>query len=161
MLNIQIRPIKKSDNAQVESVIRSVFLELNIPLVGTAFEDPETAQMFEAYERERAVYFVVEQAGTVIGGAGISPLKNYNSEVCELQKMYSLPIMRGKGLGQQLLNICLDTAKTLGFTSCYLETIPTLDSAIKLYQRNGFTPIQKQLGATGHHNCGLWMIKKL
>lgn len=161
MLDVQIRPIQKEDNPQVESVIRSVFLELDIPLVGTAFEDIETAQMYEAYDKDRAMYYVVEQENKIIGGAGISPLKNYNIEVCELQKMYSLPVMRRRGLGQELLNICLDTAKSLGFTSCYLETIPMLEAAINLYRRNGFKTLQTQLGATGHHNCGLWMIKKL
>ena len=47
MLDMQIREIKKEDNVQVESVIRSAFLELNIPLEGTAYEDPETSKMFE------------------------------------------------------------------------------------------------------------------
>ena len=57
---MQIREIKKEDNVQIESVIRSAFLELNIPLEGTAYEDPETSKMFEAYNTDRSVYFVVE-----------------------------------------------------------------------------------------------------
>ena len=35
MLDMQIREIKKEDSVQIESVIRSAFLELNIPLEGT------------------------------------------------------------------------------------------------------------------------------
>ena len=161
MSEIQIRPIEKADNLHIESVIRSVFMELELPLIGTAYADPETAQMYESYSKDRAIYFVVEQSGKIIGGAGISPLKNYNSEVCELQKMYSLPIMRGRGLGQKLLDTCLNAAKSRGFRSCYLETIPSLEAAVNLYVRNGFYAVDAQLGATGHHSCGLWMIKQL
>lgn len=161
MLNVQIRPIRKLDNPKIETVIRSVFLELEIPLVGTAFEDPETAQMYESYVGDRAEYFVVEYKGQILGGAGISPLKNFDSNVCELQKMYSLPKMRGQGIGQKLLETCLDKAKSFDFKQCYLETIPLLESAVKLYKRNGFEQIDNQLGGTGHHNCNLFMIKNL
>ena len=49
MSEFLIRKIKKQDNPQMESIIRSVFFELNIPLQGTAFEDPETSKMYEAY----------------------------------------------------------------------------------------------------------------
>jgi putative acetyltransferase len=161
MLDMQIREIKKEDNVQVESVIRSAFLELNIPLEGTAYEDPETSKMFEAYNTDRSVYFVVEMDGEIIGGAGIKPLRNYDKDVCELQKMYSAPKMRGQGLGQQLMNRCVEAALSFGFKTCYLETIPMLQAAIKLYKRNGFLEIKTSLGNTGHHNCSVWMTKKL
>ena len=41
MLWVRIRKIVKDDDLQIESVIRSVFHELNIPLIGTAYEDPK------------------------------------------------------------------------------------------------------------------------
>ena len=161
MLDMQIREIKKEDNVQIESVIRSAFLELNIPLEGTAYEDPETSKMFEAYNTDRSVYFVVEMNGEIIGGAGIKPLINYDQDICELQKMYALPKMRGQGIGQKLMDRCLNAARSFGFKQCYLETTPELKAAIKLYKRNGFLEIDAQLGDTGHHSCGVWMIKKL
>lgn len=161
MLDMQIREITKEDNLQVESVIRSAFLELNIPLKGTAYEDPETSSMFEAYNSERSVYFVVEHHGIILGGAGIKPLKNFDKDVCELQKMYSAPKIRGQGMGQKLMDRCIESALSFGFKKCYLETIPMLEAAIKLYRRNGFYDINTSLGSTGHHNCSLWMIKEL
>jgi len=158
---MHIREIKKEDNAQIESVIRSVFMELNLPLVGTAYADPETSMMFEAYDVPRSVYFVVESEGKILGGAGIKPLKNYDETVCELQKMYALPKMRGQGLGHKLMACCLDAARAFGFEKCYLETIPNLTAAIELYKQNGFLEIDAQLGETGHHSCGLCMVKNL
>jgi putative acetyltransferase len=158
---MQIREIRKEDNLQMESVIRSVFLELNLPLKGTAYEDPETSTMFEAYDTPKSVYFVVDIEGEMLGGAGIKPLKNYDETVCELQKMYALPKMRGQGIGQKLMDHCLDAARSFGFEKCYLETIPTLKAALKLYKQNDFLQIDAQLGDTGHHSCGLWMLKDL
>jgi putative acetyltransferase len=40
MENWIIRKIQKEDNQQVAQLIRNVFDELNIPKVGTAYEDP-------------------------------------------------------------------------------------------------------------------------
>ena len=54
MLDVQIKEITKDDNPQIESVIRSVFIELNLPLKGTAYEDPETSTMFEAYDTPKS-----------------------------------------------------------------------------------------------------------
>ena len=161
MLDVQIKEITKDDNPQIESVIRSVFIELNLPLKGTAYEDPETAAMYEAYDRPQSIYFVVNSNGEILGGAGIQPLKSHSQAVCELQKMYVLTKIRGCGIGQKLMDCCLDAARSFGFKKCYLETIPALHSAVDLYRRNDFLELQAPLGATGHHNCGIWMIKDL
>ena len=161
MSEFLIRKIKKQDNPQIESIIRSVFFELNIPLQGTAFEDPETSKMYEAYSGPRSIYYVLEHQGEILGGAGIKPLKSFDDSVCELQKMYSLPKIRGRGFGQKLLNRCLESAQKFRFERCYIETIESLRNAVILYKRNGFLPIGGPMGNTGHHNCGLWMLKKL
>ena len=161
MLGVRIRKIVKDDDLQIESVIRSVFHELNIPLIGTAYEDPETSSMYEAYSMPRSIYFVAEYNGKVIGGAGIRPLNGSLENICELQKMYGLPIMRGKGIGLDLLENCLKSAKSFNFNKCYLETIPSLIRAIKLYESNGFDTLSSPLGNTGHNNCKIWMTKDL
>jgi len=79
MLDVQIKEITKDDNPQIESVIRSVFIELNLPLKGTAYEDPETSAMYEAYDRPQSIYFVVKSNGEILGGAGIQPLKGHST----------------------------------------------------------------------------------
>ena len=161
MSEFLIRKIKKQDNPQMESIIRSVFFELNIPLQGTAFEDHETFKMYEACSGPRSIYYVLEHQGEILGGAGIKPLKSFDDSVCELQKIYSLPEIRGWGFGQKLLNRCLESAQKFCFDRCYIETIESLQNAVILYKRNGLLPIVGPMGNTGHHNCGLWMLKKL
>ena len=156
-----IREIKPTDNIGISRVIRSGILEMGAPKIGTAYEDKATDSMFETYQREKVIYFVLEHKNQVIGGAGIAKLDNCEANICELQKMYFLPIARGKGLGSLLISKCLDKAKEFGFESCYLETMPYMEAAQKLYKKNGFLNLDKPIGGTGHYSCTIWMLKKI
>ncbi|MBA6155064.1 GNAT family N-acetyltransferase [Tenacibaculum sp. S7007] len=156
-----IREIKPEDNAQIAQVIRDVLIEFGAPKTGTAYEDKATDEMFETYQKEKSSYFVIEQDDKIIGGAGFASLDNFEGNVCELQKMYFLPIARGKGLGSKLINHCLSNAKSKGFEQCYLETMPYMEAARVLYRKNGFVSLEKPLGNTGHYSCSVWMLKEL
>ena len=161
MENYSIRKIKKEDNQAVAALIRAVFDELNIPKVGTAYEDPFLDLMFEEYSKPKSVYFVVENEGKILGCAGIAPLENEVETICELQKMYFLPETRGLGIGSKMMATCLQSAKDFGFEKCYLETMPFMLDAQKLYKKVGFEYICAPLGSTGHTSCPIWMLKKL
>ena len=54
-----IRPIQSKDNSQICNVIKGVFYELGLPLVGTAYADKDTLSMFEAYQDETSIYYVI------------------------------------------------------------------------------------------------------
>lgn len=161
MGNAKIREIKPEDNEQVAKVIRKVLEDMGVPKVGTAYADKALDDMYKEYDVPRATYFVVEHDGKVIGCAGIAPLQNYKGNVCELQKMYFLEEARGKGIGSEMIQICLQRAKEYGFDECYLETMPYMEAAQKLYKKNGFEYIDAPLGNTGHYSCPVWMLKKL
>jgi len=158
---MKIRLIEKRDNQQVASVIRKVLEEFNVPKVGTAYADPELDMMFETYSKPNSAYFVVEQDDRIIGCAGIAPLANGAPEVCELQKMYFLPETRGLGIGTEMMEVCLSKAKDFGFEKCYLETMPYMEAAQKLYKKSGFDYLDEPMGCTGHSSCPVWMIKNL
>jgi putative acetyltransferase len=161
MENWIIRKIEKRDNAAVAQLIRAVFDELNIPKVGTAYADPYLDLMFEEYNKPKSVYYVVENNGKILGSAGVAPLENEVESICELQKMYFMPETRGRGIGAQVMNVCLQSAKDFGFESCYLETMPFMHDAQKLYKKVGFEYIDAPMGSTGHVSCPVWMLKKL
>lgn len=156
-----IREIKQKDNLELASVIRSVLLEMGAPKIGTAYEDKATDEMFENFQKTTSAYFVVEYQNKIVGGAGFAQLDNFDGKTCELQKMYFLPITRGKGLGSKLINKCLQEAKKIGFENCYLETMPYMNAAKALYSKNGFINLEKPMGNTGHYSCSVWMLKSL
>ncbi|APG64177.1 GNAT family N-acetyltransferase [Tenacibaculum todarodis] len=156
-----IREIQQKDNPEIAHVIRSVLVEFGAPKIGTAYEDKATDQMFENYQKPRSSYFVIEHKNKIVGGVGIALLDNFEGETCELQKMYFLPITRGKGLGSKLITKCLEKAKALNYTHCYLETMPYMDAARALYKKNGFINLDKPMGNTGHYSCSVWMLKEI
>lgn len=156
-----IREIRPKDNEQVAKLIRKVLEDFGVPKVGSAYADKALDDMYSTYNVPKATYFVVEDKGRILGCAGIAQLDNYEGNVCELQKMYVLDELRGKGIGSKMLSMCLDKAREFGFEKCYLETMPYMEAAQKLYQKNGFEYIDAPLGNTGHYSCPVWMLKEL
>jgi putative acetyltransferase len=156
-----IREIQPEDNQQIASVIRQVFIDDNYPKVGTAFADSQLDFMFENYNKPKAIYFVIEENGKILGGGGIAKLDNSDENICELQKMYFLQEVRGKGIGLQIIEKCLQKAKEFGYEKCYLETLLEMLVAQKLYKKMGFDYICSPLGGTGHTSCPVWMIKSI
>ena len=159
--NFKIREIKPDDNKKIAKVIRKILIEFGVPKVGTAYADKILDTLYEAYDTEKAIYYVIEKEGEIFGGAGIKQLDNYEGNVCELQKMYFLPEARGIGLGSKMMETCLQKAKEFGFEQCYLETLPYMEDARKLYRKAGFKDLDAPMGDTGHYSCNLWMLKKL
>tara|TARA_B100001057_G_scaffold479314_1_gene550801 strand:- start:2836 stop:3315 length:480 start_codon:yes stop_codon:yes gene_type:complete len=156
-----IRPINESDNKNIAIVIREVLIEMDIPKIGSAYEDPEIDNMFESYQSDRTAYFVVVNNNKIHGGAGISPLRDGDIDICELQKMYFHKSIRGRGIGDKMIEICLKFAVESDFKKCYIETMPNMINAQKLYLRKGFDYIDNPLGNTGHTACPVWMLKRL
>ncbi|PIA82124.1 GNAT family N-acetyltransferase [Gaetbulibacter sp. 4G1] len=158
---IVIREIKPEDNAQIEAIIRACFHEFKIPLEGTAYTDNETPKMYESYQNLNEIYYVIDNNGSILGGGGIKPLKDFENDVCEIQKMYFSPEVRGKGYGKLMFEKCMEVAKKMGYKQCYLESASQLKAAIHIYESYGFKHLKGALGNTGHYSCGVWMIKDL
>ena len=162
-----LRKIQPQDNEQIAKVIRDIFDELNAPKEGTAYADPILDQLYEVYQQPKSIYFIVEHEGEVLGGGGLAPLEMLNQvqhdkdSICELQKMYFAPQVRGLGLGKEIIEKSLEFAKNQGFTKCYLETLPYMQNARKLYEKMGFQYLDGPMGCTGHTSCDVWMIKEL
>lgn len=156
-----IRPINESDNKHISVILREVLIEMDIPRIGSAYEDPEINNMYESYQSKRSIYFVVEENNKILGGAGINQLKNGDINICELQKMYFHKSIRGRGIGDKMIELCLNFAVESNYKKCYIETMPNMVDAQKLYIKKGFKYIDNPLGNTGHTACPIWMLKNL
>lgn len=158
---LDIRLISPQDDPEIGQLIRSVLEEFNVPKVGTAYADASLNCMFETYQKPRSRYFILTDSKTIYGGGGIAPLENYSDDHCELQKMYFHKSVRGQGFGQKMMALCLKYAQDEGYAQCYLETMEYMTQAQRLYRNTGFTLLDGPLGDTGHHACGVQMIKTL
>ena len=158
-----LRPIRPRDDEAVAAIIRTVMTEHGASGPGFAIHDAEVLAMSRNYRTSDARYYVVEQAGTVHGGAGFARLAGSapDAAVCELRKMYFLPTARGLGLGRALIELLLDEMRAAGYRRCYLETTGRMLAAQRLYRAAGFTPQCAAEGATGHHGCDTFYARLL
>ncbi|MFS2224354.1 GNAT family N-acetyltransferase [Pantoea sp. B65] len=159
---VRVRPITPTDNPLIARVIREVSAEFGLTAdKGYTVSDPNLDRLFELYSEANSAYWIVELDGVVVGGGGIAPLLCSEPDICELQKMYFLPAVRGLGLARTLALQALDFARERGFKRCYLETTASLTRAIKLYQQLGFRHIDGPMGCTGHVDCEVTMMLDL
>ena len=160
-VTLNIRPIEKSDNAEVAAIIRLVMTEFDAVGCGYSINDSEVDDMYSAYAPERSAFYVVERDGRVLGCGGFGPLTGAEESTCELRKMYFKSELRGLGVGTKLLNLCLEGAAGAGFRHCYLETKDNMKHAQRLYGKHGFKYLDKPMGNTGHTSCGTLMSSEL
>jgi len=161
MHNYLIRKIRREDNAVLASIIRHAFEEFEVDTAGTVYEDPTTDDLYTLFDRNDAVCWIAVADDQVVGCAGIYPTEGLPAGCCEFVKFYlSLPA-RGKGIGEQLMHTCMQSAKTLGYTLIYLESFPAFSKALHLYTRAGFRKLSSPMGNSGHFGCNIWMIKEL
>lgn len=156
-----LRPLTQSDNPQLAEVIRKVSAEHGLTQdKGYGVADPTLDDMYSVYNKENAMYWVIEYQGEVVGGGGFAPLAG-RPDVCELQKMYFLPQARGQGLAKRIVAQSLTLAKQFGYQHMYLETTECLGAAVKLYEKLEFEHLDSAWGETGHDACEVVMAKAL
>jgi GNAT superfamily N-acetyltransferase len=100
--------------------------------------DRELEEISIEYNAPAGVLLLAYDGNKAIACAGV---RKIDATTAELKRMFVDPAYRGHQLGQQLLQMALDAAKQLGYRSIRLDTVPTMRSAIKLYQAVGFREI--------------------
>ena len=157
----QIRRLRQLDVPQLLELIRGARQEFGLATRVASLLEPNDYAILDVYRHRRSAYFVAVVDNYVLGGAGIFPLANGVWGTCELQRMYLRPQHRGLGIGQGLLNTCLETARSFGFERCYAETVSEMSTAIAFYERNGFLQLSAPIGETGHNHNDYWLLLRL
>ncbi|MDC0257859.1 GNAT family N-acetyltransferase [Crocinitomicaceae bacterium] len=160
-MDYSIREIQSQDNELLAQVIRTVLEEHGMNKPGTVYTDPTTDELYELFQTEKSVYYVVVLNNEIVGGCGIYPTNGLPEGCAELVKLYLRSDSRGLGLGKTLLDRCAETASKLGYRKLYLESMPELSKAVGLYESVGYEQISSPMGNSGHFACDLWMIKEL
>lgn len=155
---MHLRQIKTADNSAVKNIIQSTLREFHDDLPGTAYYDPQLANLAEYYngQPQKAAFWVVVEQKQILGCGGFGP---FSDQVAELQKLYFLPAARGYGFGKEIMLRSLELAPQLGYQQLYIETFANLDQAIGLYQHLGFKPLTAPLNGSIHSACDRWFLK--
>lgn len=162
-MEVIIRPVEIRDNKALYEMIRNVFEEYNAPKEGTVYSDATTKNLFELFTSKspKAFLWVAEKDGIALGCCGIYPTENLPDGCTELVKFYIDKSIRGTGIGKELMLKSEQTAKALGYTSIYIESLPAFNQAVSIYQKNGYELLENPLGNSGHFGCDIWMLKNL
>jgi GNAT superfamily N-acetyltransferase len=75
--------------------------------------------------------------------AGVGCLSKLEEGVGELQRMYVLPKLRGRGVARALAARLIDDARSIGYRQLRLESLEFLDAAHALYRSLGFRTIPR------------------
>lgn len=94
---------------------------------------------------EGALLLARDAGGRAIGCAGLRPLGN---GICEMKRLFLLPEARGLGLGRALAQAIVATARERGYRTIRLDTLPSMASAIALYEELGFHRIEPYYAPT-------------
>lgn len=74
--------------------------------------------------------------------AGCIGLRKIDDQSCEMKRLYIRPEFRGKRLGEILVERIIGDAREIGYSHMLLDTLPFLQSALRLYKKFGFYEIE-------------------
>ncbi|WP_282122342.1 bifunctional helix-turn-helix transcriptional regulator/GNAT family N-acetyltransferase [Algibacter mikhailovii] len=124
------------------------FYNLNIEWLNSFFH-------VEAYDEEvlsKPQEYIINKGGhiffailnnQIVGTVALMPTGNKG--IFELTKMAVTPKERGKKIGQQIIQYCIDYAKSMGLPKLVLYSNRTLENAIYLYRKYGFMEVPIEL----------------
>jgi len=119
------------------------FYELNIEWLESFFyvEDYDKEILGNPYNyiiKSGGHIFFVLDTEEVIGTVALMPI---SETVFELTKMAVAPNQRGKKIGQQLMQYCIDFSKENNLEKLIIYSSRKLENAIYIYRKYGFTEI--------------------
>ena len=126
------------ERASDAGVVRELILEYAASLgVDLAFQDFEhEVATLDTYYELMLVSRVDDAA------AGCVALRRIDAHVCEMKRLYVRPGFRGRDLGRALALAVIDEGRRRGYARMRLDTLPSMRTAMSLYESLGFRDIE-------------------
>jgi len=152
----RVRAANAADAATIATLLQQSFQEFESLYTPEAFSatTPATAEILRRLE-EGPVWVAV-RGDTVVGTVSAVP----RGEELYVRSMAVSPVVRGQGIGRQLLDRVERFAEERGYRRITLSTTPFLSQAIQLYERAGFRRNSEEIPAL-HGTPLLGMVKEL
>lgn len=137
--SFNIVPVRTAEDLKATiNLFRTYAESLGIDLTFQDF-DNEMATMPGKYAPPTGELLLARNAqGEPIGCVALRALESSDSTCCEMKRLYTLPTVRGLGVGKALVTAILDIACNLKYEEIKLDTLPGMEAAIGLYKKAGF-----------------------
>src|SRR5258708_1843440 len=131
MSNLVIEPA--GGLALIRVLFREYAASLDVDLTFQNFDD-ELQQLDAWYEAILLARVGEEPAGCVA-------LRKLEPQVCEMKRLFVRDAFRGQGIGRALALAVIDEATRRGYKQVRLDTLPSMYTAMALYEELGFREI--------------------
>lgn len=140
----------------IRSDLRPGDLGRLIALHGTAYqsEAEEYGVRFEAFVARTVADYLLggddgriwfaEQGERLVATAALVERRDEDRPQGQLRWVLADPIVRGQGIGKELIGRALDYAERQGLRQVYLETTDGLDSSMHIYRQFGFEVVSRE-----------------
>lgn len=135
---MEIREVTAADIPTVRALFAEYAAALGVDLCFQKF-DEELAGLPGSYAPPTGQLLVAWDGETP---AGCIAFRRLDEARCELKRLYVRATFRGRGLGRLLASRALAGAEAAGYTSAYLDTLPSMTEAVALYRALGFRPTE-------------------
>ena len=139
------RPVLTLVTVQTPELVaqaRELFLEyrdgLGTDLCFQGF-DREVADLPGDYAPPGGRLFLAQVGERFAGCVGLRPLPE--PFTCEMKRLFVRPDFRGMGLGRHLAGAAIAAARVIGYERMRLDTLPSMQAAIAMYEQLGFRDI--------------------
>jgi ribosomal protein S18 acetylase RimI-like enzyme len=116
-------------------------------------------------EEKNPIYFLCHFNGSPAGYAAIryenQPVELSGFRAAEIGRIYVLSEFKNKGIGKKLIRQCVEAAVCQGFERLWLGVWQENQTAIKFYEKNGFSRIGIQTFLLGDDLQQDWIMCRI
>ena len=152
MKDIKIRPAENGEVQALQDLNDKIFVDNpkydpDLRLDWAQSEDGGKKYFTDLLNSSDSICLIAEADNKMIGYIAASPKEiNYrNSKYVEIENLGVVPEYRSLGIGNKLMEKCLQLAKGKGFNKVYVNTYSQNTKAVDFYRRNGFAEIDISL----------------
>ena len=95
----------------------------------------ELAGLPGAYAPPRGRLLLASNEGISVGCVAMRPI---DDNTCEMKRLFVRPERQGLGVGRMLVTRVIAEARDIGYSTILLDTLPSMNGALRLYEKLGF-----------------------
>ncbi len=140
-----IKSFSKADRAALVVLLRAYEAGIGISLDFQSFDAELAALPGKYVPPDGALLIARNRAGELLGTVALRGFDRAQG-ICEMKRLYVAPAGRGQGLGRSLAEAVIAQARSCGYLTMRLDTLPTMQDAQRLYEVLGFREIANYNG---------------